>query len=287
MAQILNLQQGSAEWLAHRARHRNASETPAVLGVSPWLTPYGLWLARTGRRTPAVNPAMARGTELEPAARAAYERLTGHVMQPLVMVDGQYSASLDGITLDGDLIVEIKVPWKGRDSELWRRVEKNDTPDYVAVQIEHQLAVSGARCAHLFVFDGREGVLLEQRPARDKWAQIGKAWDAFMQCVETDCPPPLVQGDTRERDDREWFDAAGRYLEARRRSDQADEELECARKALVALAEHPSERGAGVIVSRYFRRGAIEYKRIPALSGVDLDAYRGAGGEEVRVSVQK
>ena len=32
-----------------------------------------------------VNAAMARGTALEPAARACYERITGHVMQPLVL----------------------------------------------------------------------------------------------------------------------------------------------------------------------------------------------------------
>ena len=34
-------------------------ETPAVLGVSPWLTPYQLWLQRTGRAEPKVNPADA------------------------------------------------------------------------------------------------------------------------------------------------------------------------------------------------------------------------------------
>ena len=44
---------------------------------------------------------MRRGSELEPAARAAYERQTGRVVQPLVVVDGEYSASLDGMTLGG------------------------------------------------------------------------------------------------------------------------------------------------------------------------------------------
>jgi hypothetical protein len=28
---------------------------------------------------------------------------TGHVMEPLVLVEGEFSASLDGITLDGQL----------------------------------------------------------------------------------------------------------------------------------------------------------------------------------------
>ena len=63
--------------MAHRSQYRNASETPAVLGVSPWVTPYQLWLQRTGRAQAAVNPAMLRGRELEPLAREAYEQLTG------------------------------------------------------------------------------------------------------------------------------------------------------------------------------------------------------------------
>ena len=95
MSTILRLVQGTPEWLAHRLKYRNASETPAVMGVSPWVTPYQLWLQRTGRSEAKVTAAMRRGTELEPVARAAYERLTGHVMEPLVLVEGEYSASLE------------------------------------------------------------------------------------------------------------------------------------------------------------------------------------------------
>ena len=71
MSTILKLVQGSPEWHAHRARSRNASETPVVMGISPWQTPYQLWLLRTGRAEQKVTPAMRRGSELEAAARAA------------------------------------------------------------------------------------------------------------------------------------------------------------------------------------------------------------------------
>ena len=97
---------------------RNASESAAVLGISPWVTPYQLWLLKTGRKTEATNAAMSHGTALEPAARSAYEFQTGNVMQALVMQEGEYSASLDGMTLQGDLIVEIKCPMRGRSSGL-------------------------------------------------------------------------------------------------------------------------------------------------------------------------
>src|SRR5689334_17014377 len=76
-----------------------ASETPIVLGVSPWTTPYQLWQQKLGLAANEINQAMLHGTELESAARAVYERLTGLVMQPLVTVDGDYSVSLDEMTL--------------------------------------------------------------------------------------------------------------------------------------------------------------------------------------------
>lgn len=72
----------------------------AVLGLNPWITPYQLWLTKTGRFEPPVTQAMQRGTDLEPVARAAYEEETGLVMQPLVLEAGAYSASLEGMTLE-------------------------------------------------------------------------------------------------------------------------------------------------------------------------------------------
>src|ERR1035437_7322780 len=101
MSKIIQLIQGSADWLEYRLKMRNASETAAVLGVSPWCTPYQLWLLKTGRSVPKATAAMQRGTDLEPAARLAYEAQTGNSMQPLVVQDGAYSASLDGMDLDG------------------------------------------------------------------------------------------------------------------------------------------------------------------------------------------
>src|SRR5438105_377121 len=92
MSTIMKLVQGSAEWHEHRRKHRNASETPVVLGVSPWQTPYQLWQAKLGLVRPEVTSAMLRGTELEPAARAVYEARTALALQPLVLAHGPYSA---------------------------------------------------------------------------------------------------------------------------------------------------------------------------------------------------
>ena len=281
---ILQLAQGSPEWLTYRLGKRNASESAAVLGLSPWTTPYQLWLQKTGRLTQAVTLPMQRGTQLEPMARAAYEDKTGLVMQPLVLEGGLYSASLDGMTLEGDLIVEIKCPMRGSQSGLWKDVVAGHVPEYYAVQVQHQLMVSGAIVAHLWVFDGSVGILHEITPDLELMERVRLAWCGFQTYLDSDTPPPLVEADTRVRNDASWTEAAVAYRLAKRQSDEVDEKLEVARNALLALAEHPKEQGAGVSVTRFWKQGNVNYKVIPELKGVDLDDFRGKARQEVRVS---
>ncbi len=287
MSTIVKLVQGTPEWHEHRRQHRNASETPAVLGLSPWLTPYQLWQIKTGRAAqPAVTPAMAHGTKLEPLARDAYERETGHVMEPLVLVEGEYSASLDGITLDGRLMLEIKCP-KAKDSKLLIEARAGRVPVHVYWQMQTQLLVSGAELAHLYVFDGSSGILLEQRPEAAAWDALRQDWDRFAELVRTDQPPALTERDTVIRSDAAWLDAAREYIAAKQRADDAAEVLDDLKQRLLKLARHSSEQGGGVSVSRYWRTGTVDYKKVPQLAGVDLERYRGAGHEEARVTIQR
>ena len=284
MSTIVKLVQGSPEWHEHRRRYRNASETPVVMGVSPWQTPYELWQYKLGLAEPEVTAAMLHGSQLEPAARAAYEALTGLVMQPLVVVDGGYSASLDGITLGGDRVLEIKCPFKGRQSTLWQAVAAGQPPEYYGWQLQHQLMVAKAQIADLYVYDGADGILLEVTPDPSCWPRIHEAWDAFMAFVVQRTAPPLSKGDIRQRDDAEWAEAAQAYIEARRAADTVQRTLDEARGRLIALTSHSSESGCGVSVTRFWKKGSIEYSKIEALRAMDLEPYRGAPREETRVS---
>lgn len=286
MAPQICLIQGSPEWHAHRAKYRNASETAAVMGVNPWQTPLQLWEIRTGRSQPVINAAMARGTQLEPLAREAYEKLTGVIMQPVVLVEGEYSASLDGMTFDGGLALEIKCPAKGRASTLWQAVAAGQVPEHYRWQIEHQLMVSGATAAHLFVFDGDtgDGKLLEVAPQPGEWERIHAAWDAFAELIRSDTPPALSDRDKRQRTDPEWMVATEQYLAAKRRADAVSAELEEAKASLLKLASHSSECGNGVTVTKFWKQGSVDYKKVPELKGLNLDAFRGKGRFETRIT---
>lgn len=102
--------------------------------------------------------------------------------------------------------------------------------------------------------------------------------------METDTPPPLAEADARQRDDEAWRHAAQAFTEAKREAEIAADRVEAARAALVALANHPKEAGAGVTVTRYWKAGSIDYKKVVELQGVDLERYRGKAREEVRIS---
>lgn len=253
MSQILALVQGTEAWQQHRASFRNASEAPAVMGVSPWVSPYMLWEIKTGRRVQEANFAMQRGTQLEPLARQTYETQTGHIMEPLVMTEGEYSASLDGISLAGDLILEVKCPVKGRNSETWQEAEAGRVQQHYYWQVQHQLMVTQAAQAHFYVFDGEDGILVEVLPNTEDMKQLRAAWDDFMVFVSTDSPPPLTPLDTVVRHDPEWAQAAENYIARKEAAELAVKAADEAKALLASLAQHNSERGFGVSVSKFWK----------------------------------
>jgi hypothetical protein len=79
--------------------------------------------------------------------------------------------------------------------------------------------------------------------------------------------------------------AATAYVEAKRAAEAMAKALDEAKAKLVGLASHTSESGGGVSVTRYWKSGAIDYKKIPGIDALDLDQYRGPSREETRITV--
>jgi putative phage-type endonuclease len=285
MNALLKMVQGSTDWHEHRAQYFNASETPVVMGASPWQTPHELWLVKTGRKVIEVTAPMQHGTNLEPAARAAFEEATSIIMQPQVVVDGDYSASLDGITLNGQSLLEIKCPYKGQTSELWQMVKSGSIPEHYRLQVQHQLMVSKAKLAYLWIYDGSNGIKITIEPDEATFVAIRTAWEAFRGYLDADTPPPLTDQDTKQRNDAAWQQAAEAYRSCKAAVDDAQAKADEAKATLLALATHTREAGFGVSVTRFWKQGNVDYKKVPELQGVSLDLYRGKSREEVRVTI--
>lgn len=285
--------QDSPEWHEYRAYRGNASELAALMGCAPWFprTPYELWLVKTGRASIERNAPMERGRALEPVARKHLESVWDEVFEPQVVARERISASLDGKTFDGRLLLEIKCPMRGRDSECWAHVaEHGRPPEHYWWQVQQQLYCAGAQAARFVVCHAQGRKILdfvhcEVLPDPQAQAAIEAAWAEFFVHLDEDTPPPLTERDEQERTDATWRDAVAEWKEAKKWLDAARAAEAAARKALITLAGDRSSVGAGIRLTRYWKSGEIDWRR--ATEGLDVEPFRKDGHWQFRITEQE
>jgi len=185
----LELQQNSGAWLAWRRGGVGASDAPVIMGVSPWMDLETLWLEKTGRHAGRPSShAMRRGQVLEPEARERYIRATGVHVEPVCLEHATRDwmrASLDGLSADGEVVVEIKCPG-GADHG---RALDGEVPDKYVPQLQHLLAVSGAGLCHYWSYRDGEGALIEVVPDRAYIRRLVEREHEFWRHVVADRRP--------------------------------------------------------------------------------------------------
>lgn len=193
----VNLVQGSPEWHSHRAKHFNASDAPAMMGVSKYATRDELLAQlKTGiaKEVDAITQrAFDNGHKFEALARPIAEKIIGEELYPVVGVDGKFSASFDGITMDESIIFEHKT----LNDDLracFTDIGMTEIPMMYLVQMEQQLMISGAeKC--LFMASKWDGdILVEEyhffyRPDNILREKIIAGWEQLEKDLETFVPP--------------------------------------------------------------------------------------------------
>jgi putative phage-type endonuclease len=181
--EVVDFAQGSREWFAFRRDKRTASETPIVMGLSPWSTPQKLAKCKycDHDEVSGGNKFTNHGHRFEDAARKFYEAITDVNFEPATAVRGQYSASLDGWSEDRTVILEIKCPFTRKNGDTWQSCLRWRVPEHYLAQVQHQLMVSGAEIAHFVVFDPDDAQMLRVKvlPDPDFYKKIVAAWATF------------------------------------------------------------------------------------------------------------
>jgi len=153
--------QNTDSWREFRKSRIGASDSPIILGLSPWTSPYELWEEKLGLRAEKdLSHAMTRGIDLEEEARNCYQQMTGEFVFPIVKIypiEEFLIASLDGINLEGTRIVEIKVPGK----KTVDMAIKGEIPIHYQCQMQHQMLVTGLETCDYFCYDGTKGYLIQ------------------------------------------------------------------------------------------------------------------------------
>lgn len=195
-------------WLEVRKGGIGSSDAAAAVGLHPYKSPLQLWMEKTGRNAslPVVDPhddqsPMYWGTLLEPIVAAHYTRRTGNRVRRVnaVLQHPEHPwmrANLDREVVGAPDVQILECKTAGlHGARLWR----DGVPEYVQLQVMHQLAVTGKQAADVAVLLGGQELQVF-RIERDAGmiAQLIELERRFWGQVERDQPPPADGSDSAD-----------------------------------------------------------------------------------------
>lgn len=189
------VRQRTPEWVEERRKGIGSSDAPIVAGVAPWGDIRTLYADKIGLAVPAIETEPMRwGRLLEDAVAEGYTEITGNRLRRINRIQRHVRfpymlASLDREIIGKRRILEIKTA-RFRSDE-WGEPGTDQIPDHYAVQVQHQLAVTGYESADVAVlFSGSDLRLysLQRDPRLIEGLEQMEA--AFWKCVLSRTPPP-------------------------------------------------------------------------------------------------
>jgi len=280
----MKLRQGSPEWHKWRNEGIGASDSPIIMGVSPWRKSHQLWEEKVGLRDSTfMSAAMQRGMDLEPVARKEFNFMTGIVMEEDCFIHPTLSwmrASMDGISKDKKYAVEIKCPGE----KAHKMALDGIVPEYYYPQLQHQIEVCGLDMIYYFSFDGERGKILEVGRDQAYIDKMIQEEEKFFECMTKFIPPYTPYVEKNSEDFKNLLFAYENSIAMRKKYEESEDE---AKQELIKLAEGENCRGFGYRLTKEVRRGQIDYKLIPELGGLNLDQYRKKPVEYWKITQEK
>ena len=279
------------QWLEVRKGGIGSSDAAAAVGLHPYKSQLQLWMEKTGRDggLPVVDPnddqsPMYWGTLLEPIVAAHYTKRTGHRVRRVnaVLQHPEHPwmrANLDREVVGAPDVQILECKTAGiHGSRLWRE----GVPEYVQLQVMHQLAVTGKQAADVAVLIGGQELQVF-RIERDAAmiAQLIALEQQFWWYVEQDKEPPADGSDSAELALRSLYPRdSGTTLDLRQDlvmsavfSDLlAVREVIATQSAAEARLRQAIEQRMGDATRALFETGEVSWKR--SKDGVALDTAR-------------
>jgi putative phage-type endonuclease len=279
------------DWLSVRKGGIGSSDAAAAVGLSPYQSQLELWMVKTGRDAglPKIDlkddtHPVFFGTLFEPIVAGLYTRRTGNRVRRINAVlqhpDSDKAWMLANIDREvvgvGDVhILECKTA-----GEFGARLWKDGVPEYVQLQVQHQLAVTGKTAADVAVLVcGQE--LRVHRVGRDE-ALIARLIDLerqFWHYVETDTPPPVDGSDSADTALRALYpNDLGKTLDFKLDREMSSafadlvtvrEEIDAREKVEAQLKQFIQQRMADASRA-IFETGSVSWKRSKDSIGINL-----------------
>ncbi|KVR84269.1 endonuclease [Burkholderia vietnamiensis] len=277
------------DWLTVRKSGIGGSDAAAAVGLNPYKSMLELWLEKTGRDAELEKPdpkdtthPVYWGTLLEPIVAAAYTQQTGNRVRKVNAVLRHPSVNFMLANIDREVvgcsdvqILECKTAGING-VKLWR----DGVPDYVQLQVQHQLAVTGKHAAHVAVLMcGQQFDVHRIERDDDLIAKLIELEARFWQYVESDTPPPADGSDSADRalrclfprdagstvdfsDDRNLSATFADLVSVRAEIDT--------RVEVEAQLKQRIQQSMGEASRALFETGEVSWKRSKDGSGIDL-----------------
>ncbi|CAE6886986.1 hypothetical protein R75471_02140 [Paraburkholderia domus] len=276
------------DWLEVRKSGIGGSDAAAAVGLSPYQSMLELWLVKTGRNASLSKPdpddttePVYWGTLLEPIVAASYTKQTGNRVRRVNAVLQHPTIPFMLANVDREVfgnrnvqLLECKTA-----GEFGTRLWRDGVPEYVQLQVMHQLAVTGKQAADVAVLLCGQRLDVHRIERDDTLiARLVELEAAFWQYVETDTPPPADGSESADRALRCLYPGAGGTVDFTddRRLSAAFADLVAVRadietrQAIEAQLKQQIQQAMAEADRAQFETGSVSFKRSKDGSGVDL-----------------
>ncbi|MFZ7320582.1 YqaJ viral recombinase family protein [Comamonas jiangduensis] len=304
---IVNLKQGSPEWLIWRREGVSASDAAVLLCMSTYKTVWRLWAEKSGLAIEAdlsANPLVQHGLVFEGVARMKLEKLLQDMLIPFCVestVNPLLRASLDGLTARGEP-VEIKCPSQAVFDDVVAHKAGSEAFKLYYPQVQHQLLVTGAKKGYLAfycndqieVFVISQDELMHERLKRDsvKLFEMVAARKEPVKDPARDLYIPKGSDVTKWVCSAQEFKALDVQVQAlTMKLDELKAAQKNARQAMQdMMGDFMHADYCGVMVTRYKASGKVDLERLMAekngsFTQADVDAYRRPESWRCRVTL--
>lgn len=277
------MEQRTKEWHELRRTKIGSSDAPCIMGVG-FKTPFQVWKEKVfGERQddswsdkpfqlPEYKAHMQYGIDKEDEVRNLFGQKRKVKFEPSVIISKRnpfMMASFDGVC--GSDYIEIKCPGEeDHDIACGREIPVKYLP-----QLHHQMEVADVRSmTYLSYYKGdlREVELeIDEEYVKILIAREKAFWDLVMSAT----PPEMTDRDRVCKDnDPMWVEKWNKAKDVAFQIKTLESILENEKEELIRMAEGRSVEGMLGKLTRYYEKGRVNYKAVPELIGVNLDAYR-------------
>lgn len=188
-----------SEWLLARTQGVGSSDSPVVMGLSPWKIPLQVYLEKVGELIPEkMSQAQRAGLLLEDVVAKMYEEETGnltHKPEKVISVSETHPwliASLDRIAITKDSRARILELKTSRSDDGWGAPGSEDIPPCYYCQVQHQMLVTGYKWADVAVLiAGQDLKVYSIQSNADYQEKMLDIISKFWRMVQDRTPPPL------------------------------------------------------------------------------------------------